>query len=81
MTAITILVDAFVTALEVPRSEVNESLEYNSHKQWDSTAHMILIAQLENDFEVMFDIDDIIDMSSFTKAKEILTKYNESISF
>ncbi|MFT5294343.1 MAG: acyl carrier protein [Psychroserpens sp.] len=81
MTTITILVDAFVTALEIPSSEVNDSLEYNTHKKWDSTAHMILIAQLENDFDIMFDIDDIIDMSSFTKAKEILTKYNESFAF
>ncbi len=81
MTATTTLVNAFTTALEISSSEVNETLEYNSHKQWDSTAHMILIAQLENDFDIMFDIDDIIDMSSFNKAKEILVKYDESISF
>ncbi|OUR60365.1 acyl carrier protein [Colwellia sp. 39_35_sub15_T18] len=81
MTALTILINAFENALELPISEINDSLEYNSHKKWDSTAHMILIAQLENDFDVMFDIDDIIDMSSFVKAKEILLKYDGKISF
>jgi acyl carrier protein len=81
MSATTILVNAFTTALELSSSEVNETLEYNNHQQWDSTAHMILIAQLENDFDIMLDIDDIIDMSSFKKAKEILLKYDDSLSF
>lgn len=37
---------------------------------------MVLVAELENIFDVMLDTDDIIDMSSFEKAKEILTKYH-----
>ena len=81
MTALSKLINAFVIALEVEENEVDENLKYSDDKRWDSTAHMILIAQLENDFDVMFDIDDIIDMSSLTKAKEILIKYNESLSF
>jgi len=74
------LIHAFSIALELPEHEVNDGLEYSSHKKWDSTAHMILVAQLENDFDVMFEIDDIIDMSSFAKAKEILLKYDEKLS-
>lgn len=81
MTAKTILVNAFASALEISDHEVNASLQYNSHPKWDSTAHMILIAQLENDFDVMFDIDDIIDMSSFIKAQEILQKVDNTLSF
>ncbi|MFT5635019.1 MAG: acyl carrier protein [Cognaticolwellia sp.] len=81
MSAKSKLINAFVNALEVPESEVNESLQYNEHKKWDSTAHMILIAQLENEFDVMLDIDDIIDMSSFVKAQEILLKYNNELLF
>ena len=81
MTAKTKLINAFVNALEISADEVDDSLEYNNHQQWDSTAHMILIAQLENDFDLMFDIDDIIDMSSFVKAQQILKKYDQTLSF
>jgi len=81
MSAKSKLIDAFVNALEIPASEVNETLQYNDHIQWDSTAHMILVAQLEGDFDLMFDIDDIIDMSSFVKTQEILLKYNAELSF
>ena len=34
-----------------------------------------LIAQLEDNYGVLLDTDDIIDMSSVGKAREILAKY------
>ena len=74
------LKNVFSTALEIPISEVENDLKYNEDPRWDSTAHMILIAQLEAEFEVMLDIDDIIDMSSFLKAQQILKKYNSNLS-
>lgn len=81
MTDKTKLMSVFSTALEIPINEITDDLAYNQDPRWDSTAHMILIAQLESEFEVMFDIDDIIDMSSFLQAKLILTKYNSTLSF
>lgn len=81
MTDQTRLAGVFATALEIPVEEINDDLKYNEDKRWDSTAHMILIAQLEGEFELMLDIDDIIDMSSFLQAKLILKKYNDTLSF
>ncbi len=69
------LTAAFATALVVADSQIHDELAYNSIKEWDSTAHMLLIAELENVFNVMLDTDDIIDMSSVAKAKTILSKY------
>jgi predicted Rossmann fold nucleotide-binding protein DprA/Smf involved in DNA uptake len=69
------LTEAFATALGSPTDQIVKGLAYGQIKQWDSTAHMILIAELENVFEVMLDTDDIIDMSSYQKAQEILTRY------
>jgi len=73
------LKNAFVTALGVEEYEVKDELAYSEHVKWDSTAHMVLIAELESEFEIMLDTDDIIDMSSFAKAKEILAKYEVRI--
>ncbi len=66
----------FSQSLSISESQINDELEYNSIQQWDSTAHMALVAQLEAEFNIMLDIDDIIDMSSVGKCKEILKKYN-----
>ncbi|WP_198136883.1 acyl carrier protein [Pseudovibrio sp. JE062] len=73
-----ILVKAFVDSLEVESALVKEDLQYNSIKQWDSVGHMALVAALEDNFDIMLDTDDIIDMSSVAKIKEILAKYDVS---
>jgi len=70
------LQQAFVDALAIEVLQVKDELAYNTIPEWDSTAHMVLIAELENLFEVMLDTDDIIDMSSVKKAREILIKYD-----
>lgn len=69
------LTQAFVTALGIEQAQVTDDLQYNTIVQWDSTAHMILIAELETTFDVMLDTDDIIDMSSVAQAKRILAKH------
>lgn len=72
------LTAAFVEALQIDTAQVVDTLEYNTIKEWDSVAHMSLVAALEEQFDIMLDTDDIIDMSSVAKAKEILGKYDVS---
>lgn len=69
------LEQVFADALGVEVGTVSDALAYNSIPQWDSVAHMGLIAQLEDHYGVLLDTDDIIDMSSVARAREILTKY------
>ena len=55
---------------------VLKDLEYGKIDQWDSIAHMTLMSDLENEFKITFENDDIIDFSSYKKGKEILKKFN-----
>jgi acyl carrier protein len=55
------------------------TMEFNTNVEWDSVAHMQLIASLENAFDIMFEMDDIVDLSSYKKGKEILSKYNIAV--
>ena len=66
---------AFTEALEVTPAEA-PALVYGQSKAWDSVGHMALVAALEDAFDVMLEMDDIIDLSSFEKGKEILRKYD-----
>lgn len=68
------LVEAFCNALEINELIVVDGLKYQSIEQWDSISHMMLIAELEDVFDVELDTDDVINMSSVSKAKEILNK-------
>ena len=75
MTNLDKYINAFVEALEVSKDEV-PGLKYGESAAWDSVGHMTLIAALEDAFDIMVDMDDIIDLSSFEKGKEILRKYD-----
>jgi acyl carrier protein len=70
------LVEAFVNALNIDAGNVQDSLSYQGIPEWDSISHMILVSEIETIFDVSIDTDDVIDLSSVGKAKEILTKYN-----
>jgi len=65
----------FKEALGIEEEIINDELKYNEIPQWDSVAHMNLVAEIESEFDIMLETDDIIDMSSFKKAKEIVSKY------
>jgi acyl carrier protein len=48
---------------------------YNETEGWDSVAHMMIVAGLEEAFDCMLEMDDIVDMSSYARAVEIMAKY------
>lgn len=74
-----LLKKSFAEALGIEEETVEDALEYNSIPEWDSIAHMKLVAAIETAFDIMLDTEDIIDMSSFKKAKEIAKKYGVDI--
>ena len=76
MTSVAMLHDAFANALGIEQSRVTDDLAFNSIPEWDSVAHMALVAELEMKFGIMLDTDDVIDLSSVAKAREILVKYS-----
>ena len=71
---------AFIDALLIDESILKRNLEYNAITEWDSIGHMSLVAELEDKFDIMMEMDDIIEMSSYEKGIEILKK-NYNIKF
>ncbi len=68
----------FCKTLNVEESQLAD-LKYQDVSEWDSVGHMTLIAAIEDTFDIMFDTDDIIDLSSYEKGIEILRKYDVEI--
>lgn len=67
--------NAFIEALGVDEAKL-AGLTYQSILEWDSVGHMSLVASIEDAFDIMMETDDIIDLSSYEKGKEILAKYD-----
>lgn len=66
---------AFRSALKLEDSVDLSSMEYHSTPGWDSVGHMTLVAVLEQEFDCMLDMDDILEMSTYEKVTEIMAKY------
>ena len=66
---------AFIEIFSISESVLGDDFKYNSIPEWDSVGHMGMIAELEDVFEIMMEMDDIIDFSSYKKGLEIIAKY------
>lgn len=75
MTHVEKLAKVFADTFGISEAET-KGLQYQGIEQWDSVGHMTLVAAIEDEFDIQLDTDDIIDMSSFEKAQEILAKYD-----
>lgn len=64
---------AFCESFQITEDKL-AGLQYQGVETWDSVGHMALIAALEDAFDIMMETDDIIDLSSFEKGKEILAE-------
>ncbi|PFG48069.1 acyl carrier protein [Amycolatopsis sulphurea] len=64
----------FVDALDLDGEVDVENLKYREIEAWDSVGHMALVAAIEDEFDVEFDTDQVIDMSSFKVAVDMVTE-------
>ena len=63
----------------IDKDEVTEELEYQSIFFWDSINHLELVTELESEFNIEFEMDDIIAMESIAKIREILLSLNANL--
>jgi len=71
-------INVFTTVFNSDEKEV-QSYSMDGTEAWDSITHLSLITEIEDEFDLMFDSEDILDLRSFNKGVEILKKYDISI--
>ncbi len=69
----------FIDVLGVRKEDLNEKFTFQSVPQWDSVAHLNLISELEDAFDVMFESEDILHYGSYLNGIEILRRYGVTI--
>ena len=65
----------FIEVFEINLSDLTDDLEYQSIPSWDSVGHMSLMAELEDAFDIMLEMDDIVDFGSYNTGIETMKKY------
>lgn len=67
--------DVFCRVLNVTENVLNEKFTFKEVPQWDSVAHLSLISELEDEFDVLFESEDILHYGSYLNGIEILKRY------
>ena len=65
----------FKEIFDVEDSALGAEFRFDNVQKWDSVAHMSLISALEDEFDVLFDTEDILSYGSFDNGINILKKY------
>ena len=66
---------AFINTFEVGIDNLNEHFNFDEVDIWDSMAHLTLIAELEDAFDVIFETDDILHFGGYENGMKILSRY------
>ena len=69
---------AFMEVFEIGADQLISTLEYQSITAWDSVGLMALVAALEEAFDIMLEMDDIIDFGSYETGIKTMEKYGVS---
>lgn len=67
---------SFIEAFGVEETVLQDEFAYQGIPEWDSVGHMGLIAALEDNFDIMMEMEDIIEFGSYGEGKTILAKYD-----
>ena len=66
--------EIFMRVLNAKKEQLDGTFTFQSVPQWDSVAHLSLISELEDAFDIMFDSEDILHYGSYLNGIEILKK-------
>ena len=66
---------AFLEVFGVEESALGSNFNKDSVDGWDSVHQLNIIALLEESFDIMLDPEDIMELTSYEKGKELMAKY------
>lgn len=75
MTNIEKLNHIFCEVFSVEETALNSEFDNKSIDGWDSVHQLSLTSSIEDEFDIMLDAEDILEFTSYDKAKAILAKY------
>ena len=65
----------FCEVFSVEETALNSEFDNKSIDGWDSVRQLSLTSAVEDEFDIMLDPEDILEFTSYDKAKAILSKY------
>ena len=66
--------EILANALDIAPEELDDNASQKNISEWDSFALMAMVAELEEEFKIDLTLEEIMEMQSLQKIKQVLVK-------
>lgn len=66
------LLDILSKVLLLDKDKITDDLRRKDFEPWDSMAHLVIVSEIENEFEIFFEDEEVVDMWTIGDIKRIL---------
>ena len=66
--------EILANTLDIEPEELDDNASQENMPEWDSFAHMAIVSALEEEFKIDLTLEEIMEMHSFQKIKQVLVK-------
>jgi len=66
--------EILANALDIEPEELDDNASQKNISEWDSFALMTMVAALEEEFKIDLTLEEIMEMQSLQKIKQVLVK-------
>lgn len=79
MTNLDKLNKVFAEVFEVIEDQLDSDFSVENVDNWDSVTQLSLVSDIEDEFDIMLDSEDILEFKSYDIAKQIVSKYDVNL--
>ena len=66
------LLDILSKVLLLDKDKVTDDLRRKDFEPWDSMAHLVIVSEIENEFEIFFEDEEVIELCTVGDIKKVL---------
>lgn len=66
------LLEILSQVLLLDKDKITDDLRRKDYEPWDSMAHLVVVSEIENEFEIFFEDEEVIDLWTVGDIKKVL---------
>lgn len=67
------LLDILSKVLLIDKDKITDDLRRKDFEPWDSMAHLVVVSEIENEFEIFFEDDEVVELWTVGDIKKVLS--------
>ncbi|MGD9396205.1 MAG: acyl carrier protein [Candidatus Thorarchaeota archaeon] len=66
------LLEILSKVLLLDKDKITDDLRRKDFEPWDSMAHLVIVSEIENEFEMFFEDEEVVDLWTLGDIKKVL---------